>query len=476
MRKNEKYKYLSKNIILFTLSSFIPKILSFLLIPLYTNCLTTDEYGISELITTTVTLLIPIFTIDICDAAMKFALDNSKDKKNIFSISFKINSIGISLVVSLTLILYMLGIIKINAIYITFFIVTYIFNSLHNLFLLFCKGIEKVNSIVISSIINSAVTILLNVLLLSIFKFGIYGYLIANSIGMIASVAFLFIHAKLYKFFTKQTSKDLKSNMIKYSFPLVFNVIGWWINNASDRYIVAWLLGTGASGLYSISYKIPSILTTFQTIFSQAWSISAIKEFDKNDSDGFIGNTYEFMFYAMSFICSFVLIMNVPLAKVLYSKDFFSAWKYVPPLLVSVVINCMSSFLGGLYSATDKTKMVSISAIVGALFNIVFNIILILLLGPYGASLATVIGYFIVLIIRHTFLKHIINIRIDAKKIFITYSVLLIQMIIGLFYLKFILIQILLFIIILLTNIDKIKSIYKIAMNILLKKLRKKTT
>lgn len=457
MKSSEKYKYLSKNVFLFALNSFIPKILSFILIPIYTNILTTSEYGISELLTTTVTLLIPIFSLDICDAAMRFALDKEYDNNSVFSISFRINGIGIFIVSLFSVILYSIGLIKINVYYLIFFIIYYIFTSLHNLFLLFCKGIEKVNSIVWASIINSVITLLSNILFLVVFKFGIIGYLLANSLGLIISVCFLFFHAKLYKYFTKIQKSVLQENMIKYSIPLIFNVIGWWINNASDRYIVAWMLGTGISGLYSISYKIPSILTAFQTIFSQAWSISAIKNFDKEDNDGFIGNTYNLMFFSMSLICSMIMVMNIPLANILYSKDFFTAWQYVPPLLISVVVNCMSSFVGSIYTATNDTKIISISAISGAIFNIVFNIILIYLIGPYGAAISTLIGYFIVLFIRHLYLNKHINMKISNLNIVLSYVVLIIQMIFAYFKSNFIIFEFFCLICLVILNLSTIK-------------------
>ena len=78
---NSKQSYLAKNILLFSISGFVPKILSFILIPLYTSYLTTAEYGISDLITTTVYLLLPVFTLNIQDAVMRFALDDKYDKK-----------------------------------------------------------------------------------------------------------------------------------------------------------------------------------------------------------------------------------------------------------------------------------------------------------------------------------------------------------------------------------------------------------
>ena len=61
----EKYKYLLKNVLLFGISNFVPKILVFLMVPLYTNVLTTAEYGTVDLLQTTLSLTIPIVTINI---------------------------------------------------------------------------------------------------------------------------------------------------------------------------------------------------------------------------------------------------------------------------------------------------------------------------------------------------------------------------------------------------------------------------
>ena len=77
----KKYNYLLKNIGLLTLSSFASKILSFLLVPLYTSILTTKQYGIYDMFNTTVMLLLPLITIDIVDAVLRFGLDRSKSKE-----------------------------------------------------------------------------------------------------------------------------------------------------------------------------------------------------------------------------------------------------------------------------------------------------------------------------------------------------------------------------------------------------------
>ena len=82
----EKYKYLTKNTALFAISSFGSKILSFLLVPLYTNILTTSEYGIADVITTTGTLIMYICTLDVADGVLRFVLDRQDKKEEIFSL------------------------------------------------------------------------------------------------------------------------------------------------------------------------------------------------------------------------------------------------------------------------------------------------------------------------------------------------------------------------------------------------------
>ena len=147
--------------------------------------------------------------------------------------------------------------------------------------------------------------------------------------------------------------------MIKYSSPLIANSISWWINNASDRYILTYMRNIAENGIYSVSYKIPTILTMFQSIFYNAWSISAIKEFDENDSDGFIGTNYSLYSVISLLVCSGLLLINIPLASFLYKGDYFVAWRCVPFLLMGTVFSGISQFEGSLFAATKNTKMVA---------------------------------------------------------------------------------------------------------------------
>lgn len=438
---NNKIKELSKNISLFAISSLIPKILTFLLIPIYTRYLNPSDYDYADLINTTSLLLVPIFTIDIQDAVMRFAMNKKYEKKDIFSMALLLNIIGAILVISLCLIGYKINLFNLPNYFFPFLFIYYFFTALNNLVTLFCKGIEKVKCIVVGSIIHSAIMLLLNILFVVYLHGNVIYYLIANSLGAFCQIVYTFFSAKIYKYINFKLNILILKKMIIYSFPLVFSVVSWWINNASDRYILTWLSGAYIGGLYAMSYKIPNILSTVQSIFFNAWSISSIKEFDKSDKDGFIGNMYSLMNYCMCIFCSLIMIFNILIAKILYAGEFIEAWKFVPPLLISVVFNAMGLFLGGIYTAVMDTKTLSISTIIGAIINTILNIILIPKFNGYGAGIATLIGYFIIFIIRKVKIKKYIHLKEINSNNYILYIILIFQMVFAFMGNKYVLIQ-----------------------------------
>ena len=74
--KMNKYLYLVTNFAVFGLGNLVSKMAAFLLVALYTQYLTANEYGNAELIVTTISLLIPIFTLSINDASLRFMFDD----------------------------------------------------------------------------------------------------------------------------------------------------------------------------------------------------------------------------------------------------------------------------------------------------------------------------------------------------------------------------------------------------------------
>ena len=391
-------KYLIKNVGLLTLSNFSSKILVFLLVPLYTSILSTAEYGTYDLIISTVGLIYPILTLNIVDAVMRFTMDDKYDDKDVISMGY--NFVGISIIITaiLSMGLYIAGIWKGLVLYFLLYYISYVFNQF---FIQVAKGLERVQDMAIGGVVGTLTMLVLNVVFLLVFHWGLTGFFSANILSQAMSALYFCFRLKGWQYVSlRSANHKLKAEMLFYSVPLIATTLAWWANNTLDKYAVVLLCSVTANGLLSVAYKIPSILNVFQSIFIQAWQISAIREYGEVNTKEFYGNTFSIINLMMALVCSVLILLTRPLAHILYARDFYEAWHYVPFLLISSVLNCAAGLLGPVLSAKKDTKVMMWSAIIGTATNAVLNIVLIYYVGIQGATIATVCSSLIIFLVR----------------------------------------------------------------------------
>lgn len=426
-----KYKYLIKNLGLLTLANFATKLLSFFLVPLYTNILTTEEYGTYDLFNTTIGVLLPILTLNIQDAVIRFALDKKYKKDAVVTIGMKYLFISNIIVAIGLLITYIFAFSALGKQYDVFFFLMFLTQSTSGIVTCYIRGTDKIADLSVSSVIASAVTIGLNIIFLVTFHWGLVGYFLANIIGPLVQSFYLAVRGQMFQnlHLTRKYDSEQKE-MLDYSKPLIANALAWWVNNASDRYVVIFFCGLAANGVYSVASKIPQILNIFQTIFNQAWTLSAVKDFDPEDKSRFFANTYRAYNCLMTIVCSLVIVADKILAKFLYAKDFYVAWRYVPWLTIAILFGALSGYVGGFFSAVKDSKVFAQSTIAGAISNVVLNIIFTPIMGPLGAAIATTVCYVIVFAIRYVQSKKYIKLRINLIRDVISYIILVVQSIV----------------------------------------------
>lgn len=429
-----KYKALLKNIGLLTLSSFATKLLSFFLVPLYTSVLSTSEFGTYDMFNTTVSLLFPILTVDIQEAVLRFSLDSKSNEGKVIKTATKYLILSVIIVIALLTFNYIFNFIEIFNKYIIEFFLLYLVTAINGLITYYARGIDNVKELSISSVLGAIVSISLNIYFLVIIKIGLLGYFYATIIGGAAQSVYLIVKLRVFnKLLKTNFDKKLSKHMVNYSKPMVANAVSWWINNASDRYIVIWLSGIAANGIYSVSYKIPSIINILQQIFGQAWTISAVKEFDQNDSSGFYINVYNLYNFMLVSSCSFLILFDKIISKFLFAKDFYLAWKYAPFLLISTVFAGMSAFIGGLFSAMKDSKTFAQTSVITAIINTIGNVILVALIGPLGAAISTAIAYFLMWALRLKTVKNSFNLRVNLTRDLTIYILLVVQSVLLIF-------------------------------------------
>ena len=197
---------------------------------------------------------------------------------------------------------------------------------------------------------------------------------IANGLGAL----YLFIKLKLYKYFNKKLiDKKLIKSMVKYSAPLVPNSLSWWIVSVSDRSIISVVLGAASNGIYAISNKFPTLLSSVFAIFNMSWCESATLHINSEDRDEFfsdICNTVVKLFSSLGVGMIACMPFVFPL---LINSSYNEAFIYIPILAVGVVFNVGVSLYSSIYIAKKMTKQVASTSVMGAIINIVVNVLLI---------------------------------------------------------------------------------------------------
>lgn len=437
MSKN-KYSYFVKNIFLLLISGFATKMLGFFLAPLYTSVLTTAEYGTYDIMTTTIGLLSPILSISVYEAVMRYSLAKEYPQEEIFTVGFIQILIAAFLAGIIIIFNHITGIIPQIDQYIGFFTLLFIIQLLNQLILAFIRGIDRLEIISAYSIISTLLVCSLNILFLAVLKLGIHGYMLANIIGQGSALLFALLASKSFRYIKVSSfNRPLYLEMIRYSRPLVINSISWWINSSLDRYIILIFCGVSANGIYSMANKLSALIDTLQSIVSQAWQLSAIKEFDKNDASGFFINIYNAYNCLIMLSCSALVIMCKVIASLLFRKDFFAAWQYTPWLMLAASFGALSGYVGSIFASVKATKVIAASTFIGAGINLTLDILLIKPLGPMGAAIATLISYIVIWGVRLFQVKKYIRLKVNLRRDLLVYFLILCQIGVLLYDSKF---------------------------------------
>ena len=141
----------------------------------------------------------------------------------------------------------------------------------------------------------------------------------------------------------------------------------------------------------------------------------------------FFANIYTMYNFVMVEMCAVLIVMDKFLAKLLYAKDFYAAWQYVPFYLIAIVFGAVSSFSGGIFQAVKDSKAQSSTTVIGAVSNIIMNFIFVIMYGPVGAALATALSYMIVWGMRLYKIRKYIVLRINLKRDIIAYILLYLE-------------------------------------------------
>lgn len=423
-----KYKKLMGNSVLFAVGNLGSKLINIILVPLYTYYLSTAEYGLVDVVQTTAKMLLPIISLSIYDGVLRFVMDQKEDRNAVFTNGMAITAIGSLVGVALYPVINYFNVMDGLMGYM---IIILILQAFQSLLAQFSRAIGAIKAFAINGLLMALVTGVINILLLVQLDMGIDGYLISLIIANLFSIIFLWIAVKAHRYIEiKKINKDLVKSMLAYSLPLIPNAFMWWVINASNRYFILFFIGASANGLFAVANKIPTLLSVLNTIFFQAWQLSAIEEYGSKENSNFFTEVFAYFQMFMLLGASAIIVVIKLAMEYFVAPEYYTTWQYVPFLLLGVVFSSYSGFIGANYIAAKQTKGVFKTSIYGGIVNIIANVILIPLFGINGAGLATMLSFFAMWVLRIKDTKQFIDLKVNIPNLFSNLLVIGIQIIV----------------------------------------------
>jgi len=431
-------KKLFQQTFIYGLATVLPRMLSFILVPLYTDILPKKEYGEVSIIFSWIILFNVILSYGMETAFFRF-FNKEKDKKSVISTA------TVSLIISSLLFLVLAFSLKdqlaswsgIKAEYISYTIIVLALDALVIVPFAWLRANQQPMHFAVMKILNVAVNLGLNVFFLlllpeiasetstgildSIYQpnfelsYIFISMLIASAINLIILLPFYF---KIKYTF----SKTLWKEMLKYSYPVLFAGIAFAINESFDRILLGWLLPSdiaeGAVGAYAACYKLAIFMALFSTAFRMGVEpFFFSKATDENAPETYALITRYFVAFGSIILLTVIIFLDLLKELIIRNSDYWEAMKIVPLILLANF--CMGIYhnLSVWYKVTDRTKMGAYISIVGAVVTLGINYALIPTMSYVASAIATVSAYGIMMFLSYYLGQKYYPIPYNLKKI-----------------------------------------------------------
>ena len=429
--KNRSKELINSSIIL-SIGTFLPKLASFVILPILTGYLTKEEYGSYDLIVVLASLILPAATLQIQTAAFRFlitARGKEREQKKIITNIFLV-LIPVSIVMlAIVFFLFPSDSVLLRTIVCIYFFADAIYGALGQI----ARGLARNMDYSLGAIINSTGNVLFLAILVMKLGNGLTGAVFTLFAAYTIASLFIAFRIRIHRYIDLN-AVDIPTikKMLAYSWPMVPNAMSMWVMRASDRFVISIFMGVTANAIYAAANKVPSILTLAQTVFAMAWTENASVSVNDPNVGEYSSDMFKKIFSIMAGFMAF-LIGGAPIIfSILIRGDYSEALDQIPILLMALLFFALSSFMGGIYVAFLQTRSVGITTIVAAAINLIVDISTIRWIGLYAASGSTLVSYIVLFLYRSTNIRKFVDIKYDIKYMCATFAFLVFQ--IALYY------------------------------------------
>lgn len=400
-----KYRRLGKNILLIFVGNAGSKLILLFMLPFYTRWLTPSDYGSSDLVSTYSGLMLGILSCCIYDAIFLFPKDRPKNiQKGYISTAILFWFVTISIVGIVCLIIKSLGekygwsgfVYK----YLWWMYLLFVVNYLQSVLQQFLRSIDKMVVYSTTGVVITISMVIFGFLLIPNGG-GVHGYLSSIVLANILAILYSLIYGGIWRYFSvRSANSSTLFEMLKYSLPLIPNGIMFFFISSFNRPVLESYAGLAAVGIFALANRFPSVLNTVYLLFQNAWLISVIEEAKKPSYETFYNRLLKIVVAGQSLLTVGLAFCGKWIIKLFATPEYYSAWQYIPLLVIGVIFMNIATFVGSNFAVTRESKYYFYSTVWAGGASVILNFTLIPFWGLWGATVAMLLSQVIGMITR----------------------------------------------------------------------------
>lgn len=409
------FKTLFKQTFIYGLATVLPRMLSFLLVPLYTTkgvLSSVGEYGKVSIIFSWFVIFNVILSYGMETAFFRY-FNKEEDQDKVVgtsAISLIVSSLGF-FVLAYLFKSHISVLTDIKEEYISLVIWILLLDALVVIPFAWLRAKGKSMRFAILRIVSVTINLGLNIFFLLYLKkwadhsavlksmyvpdFEINYIFISN---LVASAVTLVLMFSFYFQIKYRFDSRLFKKMMRYAIPVLIAGIAFSVNETFDRILLDYLLPEDIAdtkiGMYSACYK----LAVFMTLFATAYRLGIEPYFfshanTENPQKNYAKILEFFVAFGSVMLLSIVVFADILKPYIVRSEDYWEAMWIVPLILIANLCLGIYHNLSVWYKVTDRTKFGAYISVFGAVITLALNFWLIPIMEYRGSAIATLVAY-----------------------------------------------------------------------------------
>ncbi len=416
---------------IFLIGNVVSKAAMVVLLPLYTNYISADDLGYYDLSVTCITLIATAMYFEIWTVALRYmytGVDGGPDLEAIrcCGIIFCMSTVPYAMLCTAAILFDV----------VPFAVLIFLYGismNLANFAAFLSRGLGHNIEFAVSGVINTGVTIFLNVVFIAALRFPYPALYIAGAIGCLTQFLYLMLRLHLPQFLRGPIpSHECVTKVLIYALPLCVNSTAFWLQTSFGKVVLNMMFGDSANGIYSIGSKFSVALSLLTGCFTYAWQDLAFSHGSDSQGGGFYTRAVGLYTCLIALGAAGLLPLIKLVFPLLVSEGYSSAASTIPLFIVVASLSAVSTFIGNIFYAVDETKTIFYSALLAATVNVLLSWPLIHFFGINGVNLATSIGFAIGIVYRVFRLKDAAGLRFE-KRVILSFAPLALSCVLFIF-------------------------------------------